>query len=406
MYQKVITVLPVNDPNCVTCNNVTYGGLIEGEEKGCTPYVAEEIISVDLASGGSGAVQYQWMVSDQNTPPTGLNDPNWELITGATINSYSPGTINSTKYYIRLSKSTGCQDWMLGLSNVVKKGAIGAAISPSFESEDVICTAEFTDYIAANFGPGAIYEWYFFNGSTTNSTFLGSREGQDVEFQFTSDGEKLIRLYVETEYGCSATIDQLVTVLPVGHPDCTEGFVQSSFDLDLSINDFDEVLLDWTTGNEGINVFYEVQHSLDGIDFETIETVEGKETASASYEYLHEEPSFGINYYRIKQYYTDGNYNFSTVKEAVLKFSDSSTGIVYPNPAVNQATLQMSEPFKSETIIEVTSAAGQTLEIITVPAGTSQVSIDLSKYKAGYYFIYSNDQGYKKLINKVLKVVD
>ncbi|MDR6197294.1 T9SS type A sorting domain-containing protein [Siphonobacter sp. SORGH_AS_0500] len=85
--------------------------------------------------------------------------------------------------------------------------------------------------------------------------------------------------------------------------------------------------LSWSTAQEVHNSLFEIQHSTNGKDFETIGTLEGKGTTTVKQEYNFThydlDPSV-IHYYRLKQIDFDGNYTFS--RSVSVKF-DAYLGI-------------------------------------------------------------------------------
>ena len=99
-----------------TCDNVTNGGSIAGDETGCGSYNPSPITSAALPSGGSGAIEYLWLAST-NGCPTQLS----QAIAGATSSTYNPGTITQTTYYRRCSRRAGCSVWTEGESNCIVK---------------------------------------------------------------------------------------------------------------------------------------------------------------------------------------------------------------------------------------------------------------------------------------------
>jgi len=39
----------------------------------------------------------------------------------------------------------------------------------------------------------------------------------------------------------------------------------------------------------------------------------------------------------------------------------------------------------------------------TMASGMDRIDLNVSKWQAGYYFIYTSENGYRQLVNKVLK---
>ena len=89
---------------------------------------------------------------------------------------------------------------------------IACDVTAAFSTQQKFCEDELAQFTAEDAGAGATYEWVFFNGSSTSSTFIGTRSGHDVPFRFTSPGEKFVKLIVTLPNGCQAVEERLLTV--------------------------------------------------------------------------------------------------------------------------------------------------------------------------------------------------
>lgn len=99
------------------------------------------------------------------------------------------------------------------------------------------------------------------------------------------------------------------------------------------------VSLDWTTAVEINNDYFEVQHSNNGVDFETIDMIDGNGTTNEvmSYTYLHVNPAYGYNYYRLKQVDFDGSEEHHSIIQVYNDFYHQGIDVtVYPNPAKSE----------------------------------------------------------------------
>jgi hypothetical protein len=91
----------------------------------------------------------------------------------------------------------------------------------------------------------------------------------------------------------------------------------------------DQVLITWTTGSEINNDFFQVERSINGIDFEIIETVSGAGNSQEVINYSTYDafPPNGIVYYRIRQIDFDGQNEVFDVKSVYIGTSDQSDWI-------------------------------------------------------------------------------
>ncbi|MBL7831681.1 MAG: SprB repeat-containing protein, partial [Saprospiraceae bacterium] len=176
-----------------TCDNITNGGAIAGDEIGCPNPIFDptKIVNIQLPSGGSGAIEYIWMFTteDPNKPVA-----TWNPIPNTNSFEYDPGPINVTTYFIRCSRRAGCTLYT-GETNYVKKevkccpGNVtdGGLIGPDQNS----CTIPYNPSIINNIqlptggGGTIIYEWLVSNvgGSVNNGTWavIGGANGNSYD---------------------------------------------------------------------------------------------------------------------------------------------------------------------------------------------------------------------------------
>ena len=100
---------------CTACENVSDGGTIASSQSNCGPFTPSQITSTMLPIGGYGTLEYKWIKS---TSPFTSNNSNGTIISGATGVDYQPGNLTQTTYFKRLSKRSGCADY-IGESNAV-----------------------------------------------------------------------------------------------------------------------------------------------------------------------------------------------------------------------------------------------------------------------------------------------
>ncbi|MEO1518059.1 MAG: GEVED domain-containing protein [Bacteroidota bacterium] len=106
--------LNVGYNSTVTCENVTSGGSIDGDESQCDPYDPARIDNNSLPSGGSGTRQYRWQYSTSSA--TGP----WTNIPSSNSASYDPPAITESTWYRRRARRENCSAYV-GISNVVFK---------------------------------------------------------------------------------------------------------------------------------------------------------------------------------------------------------------------------------------------------------------------------------------------
>ena len=126
------------------------------------------------------------------------------------------------------------------------------------------------------------------------------------------------------------------------------------------------VKLSWVTASELNNDYFLVEHSMDGLHFREIGDVQGHGTTQDKqvYSFLHRQPVYPKNYYRLKQVDFDGAFEYSDVilvninqvlEENALDFT------MYPNPTSGKAVnIQLNNAdFALPLAIEVVSLNGR-----------------------------------------------
>ena len=161
----------------------------------------------------------------------------------------------------------------------------------------------------------------------------------------------------------------------------------------------EEVALDWQTASELNNDYFIVEHSTDGKEYTPVDHVQGKGTTSErqTYKFVHDEPFFGENYYRLKQVDFDGQYEYSRIVHAIIKMEEAKIN-VYPNPAfvTEGISIRWTGDFgKEEAQLSITNSIGRKmLERRIDVKNQRQVYIDLSKLslEAGHYYLTISDK--------------
>jgi len=143
----------------------------------------------------------------------------------------------------------------------------------------------------------------------------------------------------------------------------------------------------WTTASEQDNRQFNIEVSKDGVNFIVLDTVASKGNASNEqyYEYLHEDPLPGINYYRLKQIDFDGKYKYSKI--ITLQVNSSVTkAAVYPVPARNSITINFGEIITKAEII-IFSADMRKVRQVNIDGLSAKKDINISSLSPGIYFI-------------------
>lgn len=161
-----------------------------------------------------------------------------------------------------------------------------------------------------------------------------------------------------------------------------------------------KTLLYWSSASELNNDYYTVQHSKNGEQWETVLTQDGAGNSSTTlhYEGVHDSPSIGINYYRLKQTDFNGTYDFI---ETITVEYDGTSAQVYPNPAFAEVTINKKSI--ADYQIKVYDVQGKLVKPNVKSTTENNLIYDLSELNSGVYFIEITKNGISERIKLIHK---
>jgi len=124
-----------------------------------------------------------------------------------------------------------------------------------------------------------------------------------------------------------------------------------------------KVMLNWITGSELNNQYFEIEKSINGNQYEPIGRVAGKGTTSQtnSYSFTDHAPLAMINYYRLKQVDIDNRYKYSAVVTIKLEGKLKKSINIFPNPVSDKINFRISSDISANGFINITDALGQSI---------------------------------------------
>ena len=90
------------------CINVTNAGQICCNQTICEGETPAALYNIAYPSGGSGTIEYQWLQLVQ----VGPSPATWVGIPGATNESFAPGKLYETSFYMRCARRAGCENFL------------------------------------------------------------------------------------------------------------------------------------------------------------------------------------------------------------------------------------------------------------------------------------------------------
>lgn len=141
------------------------------------------------------------------------------------------------------------------------------------------------------------------------------------------------------------------------------------------------VFLQWETASERQFCCFDIERSSNGVAFQTIgrTNAQGNTFAKQSYRFEDEAPTTGTNYYRLKQWDTDGSFQYSPM--ALVLFHDLQFD-VFPNPSLGIFRIKANKAAETAHV-KITNALGALVWEGTLGNG----EIDLSGQTPGTYLV-------------------
>lgn len=154
----------------------------------------------------------------------------------------------------------------------------------------------------------------------------------------------------------------------------------------------DEILLNWSVENEIDIAGYEIERSeTNTLNFITQGFVSAINKPAGEYLFADKKVTNNTKYYyRLKQMYKDGTYNYSDVRYASLKSNANLLFQLYPNPAKNVILLSFPAGCQTGKVaVKIFDAGGVLVTRFDTemsPGASNQINI--TKYSSGHYFLY------------------
>lgn len=148
-------------------------------------------------------------------------------------------------------------------------------------------------------------------------------------------------------------------------------------------------LLSWQTASELNNSHFEVERSLNGIDFKVIGTVEGYGTRleTANYEFFDKHPPISA-YYRLRQIDFNGDYQFSEIIN-IKHDSPTHSLKIFPVPIRDNLNIDYSATTDEAIFATIINMTGQVIisKQLIATTGRNLFNLDCKSLPSGCYFV-------------------
>ena len=166
--------------------------------------------------------------------------------------------------------------------------------------------------------------------------------------------------------------------------------------------------LEWSTASELNNDYFTLDHSIDGVNFETVITKEGAGNSNAliNYDTYDYSPYVGKTYYRLKQTDYDGKFSYSSIISIENKLDEITLTNVHPNPTTADLNFDFSSPVRGIVKIQIVDYLGRVVvsKFQKVEEGKSSLMTQMSELAKGVYTLKVEfSEGDFKSITKIVK---
>ena len=177
----------------------------------------------------------------------------------------------------------------------------------------------------------------------------------------------------------------------------------SAFALPVKLDNFDAskdgagVKLSWTASEETGVARYEIQRSVNGVNFQTIAALNAE--AKRTYTFVDALPTASNNFYRLRIVDQDNSIRLSHIVSVKSKVGKNIE--VYPNPVRSTMVVQHPKAI-SGSRLQVVNLTGQVLKDLQIAPNTVVTSLDLTGMSNGSYYIIfrSGSESFTQRITK------
>ncbi len=220
--------------------------------------------------------------------------------------------------------------------------------------------------------------------------------GEDIVIQ--SSDNTPYSISAEDQIGCSATLS--------GNP---TPCIKTAIEL-LSFEGRAEAIgnyLHWATASENQNSHFEVERSLDGVNFEMIGKVMGADNSHTvqTYEFMDENVENAVSYYRLKTVDNEGKETYTHTILIERNHDVLNWSHVGPIPSSNQINVQFIAPTEGEFTLAIYDVAGRLInqQVLITNTGLNTFDLEVSNWNSGVYFLNisgANQSIFKRIVKE------
>ncbi len=340
----------------------------------------------------------------------------------------SAGGINRVDILLRPTYTSAAGEYVNYVQFCVAiPSAVSGGVTASLTGVGNFATLVFQQDVPYTYGPTGerIFTWVCLNPAVTAMSWTAGTEfiGATVTFQGNPSAAAQVRVVDYTNYGGGGNLNtyyaitstagditdyaslfyQNAGVSTTGTYGNADQFVRTDGNITLPVGllsfngykDGTRNQLRWITSTEQNNLGFEVQRSLDGVNYSSIGFVNslangGNSSIQLNYAFTDNNVTGTKQFYRLRQADLSGGSKLSNI--VVLK-SDKPTLItidgMFPNPATTVVNLMISSPVKDKLTMTVVDMSGRTMmqRSLNVETGSNTLPVDVSGLAGGTYMV-------------------
>ena len=147
------------------------------------------------------------------------------------------------------------------------------------------------------------------------------------------------------------------------------------------------IILSFSTATERNNNYFSIEHSDDGVRFESIGKVNGAGNSITQHDYTFtdEHPLKGLNFYRLKQVDFDGQFSYSPV--VTVTFGQTGGIRLAPQPVSDHLQVTLEHANEQESQWQVYDFAGRLVQSGTLEAEAGEFRVPTAAFTQGTYVL-------------------
>jgi hypothetical protein len=149
----------------------------------------------------------------------------------------------------------------------------------------------------------------------------------------------------------------------------------------------EDVMIEWQTATEIQNDYFVLEHSRDGRYFVELGSVLGAGNSNQilDYDFLHNNPNSGINYYRLKQVDFDGSYAYSPIQSIMIKAQNQWN--LRNNIADNRLIVEANTSMEAEVKAVIYDYSGHIIKVFDLSPHETTYTLPVQDFRDQRYIL-------------------